>query len=553
MKVANKSHYYNLHTRQFNEVADTNSFIYDASRRLGYSQRLYWEFEYTKLKKGKAFFYTLTYNDAHIPYYLGMPCFSYKDIRLVTNGLITKELKRKYGCSMRYFIACETGEGKGSRGEGKNPHYHMILFVVPDNQYSTMPSDTAIRSLIRRVWHGSDQYVDYKNARFGIAREGDNLGVVDSIAALKYVSKYVLKDAYEVHLQTSVYDHFHAEIDRLTPSFSHLIYYYRYNVLLADNIPLHDLYYKFGLDHYCMYRRNTNVRDDLKDDLLLYYSKYAKLSAKVAFSQFMQWFNQYYKPMLLRQKMSYFNTNHSGKVRCSKSLGIYGVHRVQDIASNPTFSLPCVNGYEVKRPCLYYFRQLYYNKVKCSVTGNVLYRLNERGISLKKTILPSSINRLETRIRESMSIVNNNPYLGFDSSKNSRLNSLFHSDLCTEVLRRYCVYHLIYRYRYYDTSDFIALTSECDQYQYLQDYNHFLDEDRYLITYDYNIVSRINCSIRGCVSFDFHPAFYEYISTFQLIDYLLEFVSDYRSQCAKIKFQEKSDHQKRMNALKYNL
>lgn len=52
-----------------------------------YETRLYYEYLNCTNNDGQVFFFTLTYNDAHVPKYDGQPCFDYFDLRgLVTGG-----------------------------------------------------------------------------------------------------------------------------------------------------------------------------------------------------------------------------------------------------------------------------------------------------------------------------------------------------------------------------------------------------------------------------------------------------------------------------------
>lgn len=127
MLVENKTHYFSEYTRVYNALPDPNCFGIQSSKRMGYFQRLWFEYAYCRKVNGTCLFYTLTYNDKHIPQYRGHNCFSYADIRYITNGALSKWLLRHYGSKLLYFCACESGEGNGVRGKGNNPHYHFIF------------------------------------------------------------------------------------------------------------------------------------------------------------------------------------------------------------------------------------------------------------------------------------------------------------------------------------------------------------------------------------------------------------------------------------------
>ena len=94
MLVKNPTKYCSDYTKFYNVVPDKGSFGYESSIRLSYYQRLYYELEYTRKVNGICFFFTLTYCDNKVPKFLGRNVHSYKDVRLVTNGSISKVLLR---------------------------------------------------------------------------------------------------------------------------------------------------------------------------------------------------------------------------------------------------------------------------------------------------------------------------------------------------------------------------------------------------------------------------------------------------------------------------
>ena len=95
---------------------------------------------------------------------------------------------REYGSIFKYFIGAELGDGKGERGMHNNPHYHVLFFVEPDPKgqfpYVKITPDD-FRHLIKMYWQGFDEtrdgFRDYRLAKFGIAREGRNCGLVDGL------------------------------------------------------------------------------------------------------------------------------------------------------------------------------------------------------------------------------------------------------------------------------------------------------------------------------------------------------------------------------------
>lgn len=137
-----------------------------------------------------------------MPKKYGFNCFDYEDLRDLLTGGFRKYLLRHYGTTFKYFIGAELGDGKGSRGMHNNPHYHVLFFLESANNpkypYKVI-SPTDFRHLVRNYWQGFDEatdgYRDYNEAKYGIAREGENDGLVTDFRACAYVSKYVCKDA----------------------------------------------------------------------------------------------------------------------------------------------------------------------------------------------------------------------------------------------------------------------------------------------------------------------------------------------------------------------
>lgn len=121
-------------------------------------------------KRGMGFFYTLTYNDENLPYYHGIPCFSYDDIKLFIKRL-KERLRTKYKLNLTYLICSEYGHLR------QRPHYHVDFFI--DGQI--MP--WTFYNQVNEAWQK------------GFVYAGQNGGVISSSAGLLYVTKYVTKDS----------------------------------------------------------------------------------------------------------------------------------------------------------------------------------------------------------------------------------------------------------------------------------------------------------------------------------------------------------------------
>lgn len=148
------------------------------SQRDDWFIRCVYEWKSTGCRTG--FFYTLTFNNEHLPRYYGLPCFS--------KELVQKFLKRlrfrldKLHIKLKYLLVCEYGELRG------RAHHHVFFNLSREvNPYW----------FFRFV---QDSWVDGKGDSLGFVKPGDNVGLIDSYQGISYVTKYITKDF--AHLDT---------------------------------------------------------------------------------------------------------------------------------------------------------------------------------------------------------------------------------------------------------------------------------------------------------------------------------------------------------------
>lgn len=139
--------------------------------------RAYYEWLDCKNNGGISLFVTLTYNNFWIPQIqLGehiCNCFDKRDIQKFLDAL-RKVIKRKYQTDMpfRYLITSEYG------GNTHRPHYHLILF------FNGTFNEMWLRYQIRRLW------------KYGFIKYGkENRGIISDYRGIRYVVKYITKDA----------------------------------------------------------------------------------------------------------------------------------------------------------------------------------------------------------------------------------------------------------------------------------------------------------------------------------------------------------------------
>jgi hypothetical protein len=273
------------------------------------------------------------------------------------------------------------------------------------------------------------------------------------------------------------------------------------------------------------------------------------LNAKVAATQLNDWFINIWcvqKPLFELRK---FMNEHLGKPRCSKSLGEYGLKFVLDTDCFPSFSIPLADGYDIQKVSLYYYRKLYYDVYKCDVTGNVLYRLNQRGIQAHLNSFPQRIEQFVHTVKESLSIVSNQNLLQFEQYRVNDLYRQLSND--DDLLTKYAYYKHVYEFRCFNISDF-----SCNLFcpaSALSHYHDFITNDSYLFDWDYSTVytKRLHCK-QQYLDYSVHEEIKPFIRYFDFLDKLLDHVTEYRSECSKARFNEVAELRKKHNQTKYN-
>lgn len=164
-----------------------------ATKQLSWVTRMYFEWQHTLKCGGASYYYTLTYNNEHLPKKYGIPVFSKRDCQLFFKRL-RRNLERKgYRTDFKYFLVSEYGSEK------KRPHYHFILFYKQKLPIYLLEREIRHSWCVENDWH---QFM-------GNVKPGELGATVESIKALNYVTKYVMKDMlYENAMQeiSKLYD-----------------------------------------------------------------------------------------------------------------------------------------------------------------------------------------------------------------------------------------------------------------------------------------------------------------------------------------------------------
>lgn len=121
-----------------------------------------------------TYFDTLTYDDSNLPHYKDIPCFNRKDVKDFLKRLRTDLDRKGFGTNcFKYFLCSEYG------GKRHRPHYH-ILFFVKNPKLDVL---NLKHSINKSWWYGITDSILTTKKR-----------VVNNMAAINYVAKYVTKD-----------------------------------------------------------------------------------------------------------------------------------------------------------------------------------------------------------------------------------------------------------------------------------------------------------------------------------------------------------------------
>lgn len=144
-------------------------------KQLGWFVRCWYQHLGTLDQNGFTYYVTLTYNNDHLPKdAFGQACFSKPDVQKFIKRLRYNLDTYVKGCNFKYFLSSEYG------GKTHRPHYHALFFV------DKPISKGKFRILVRKSWNN------------GFVKPGKhNFGIVDSVGAIHYCAKYVVKDLYE--------------------------------------------------------------------------------------------------------------------------------------------------------------------------------------------------------------------------------------------------------------------------------------------------------------------------------------------------------------------
>lgn len=558
MRLRNRSNYFCPDSsRIFVRVASPYSWQSRKAKIEGYETRLYWEFKYCQEHDGQTFFYTLTYNDKSMPHintlsydkdgnpdFKQQNCFDYQDLVWLLNGGFKKQLLRKYGTNFKYFVGAELGEGAGSRGLENNPHYHVIFFLrsAQSAQYPYRKiTPLEFRHLVREYWQGRDEdtdgYFDYREARYGIAKEGsENLGLCTDFRAFVYCAKYVTKDVKLKKQEVAVENYLRNKYNKLYGNYPSDLLLRFYNEYLPT-IPVKR--------NECIDSTLLNPFDDTDAYIMNiihncgYETDYERFVDALVEEQ-------------VRLGMNEYRNRYCNKCRVSQGLGDYGLNFIRNMDDKPTIGIPDKKkGWKNRPLCLYYYRKVFTEVVKDAL-GNPIRVLNQEGFDYKNRRLHKEIELLKDKTFALIDSVDVDLYSkAISSDVNVDVDMAYHDFLEVfkdkqNIISRYAIYKLVYEDRFFSYSTdgqnrAVGFPSVDVDY----DFYRFSEPSYYKVDYKRFCVGDLLYSIcENYISYDAHPYFLRYTRFFAVFDLL----SDYLSVQTDIKNQREAEEQKRIRS-----
>lgn len=510
----------------------------------GYETRLYWQFRYCDEHDGQTFFYTLTYNDAHLPHYYKFSCFDYEDLRDLLTGGFYQNLLRNYGTKFKYFVSAELGDGKGERGMHNNPHYHVLFFLENANDrrypYKKITS-LEFRHLVRRYWQGFDEdtdgYHDYKEAKYGIAREGEeNLGKVVDFRAVEYCAKYVCKDvklkqneqklSNVVRFLTKRYYKFSEA------SYKKFLYEYIYP---HYNIPMDSKHTKWLYDDEQLCNlinpsiltiKGTNIKCDFN-----YYFVRDLINTEKLWNEYYDMVSEYVDEKV-KDAIRIWRNRYCNKCRISNGVGDYALEFIKD-KLNPVIQVPSETGFKNRPVSMYYYRKLFMDYNKDS-NGSVIYTLNTDGMLYKMNKLPKQIEKLVEVTKNNVYNVIKNPIL-YDKMRESdinienflsyeeflkKYNYLLNENKIEEIYKKYAEYKLVYEHRFFRFNiDRDSNTFNFPDIDVYGDYSRFLVPSFYSVSRNPLMLDTfLESTPENYMPYSQHPYFLQYLRFFSMFD-----------------------------------
>lgn len=534
--VKNNTHYFDPNrTRTKNTFINPRTYYHRQQKIEGYENRLYWEWKWCNENNGQTFYYTLTYNDKNVPKYNGENCFDYEDLRDLINGAFAKKLLRKYGTKFKYFISAELGDGKGKRGLHNNPHYHILFFLRDaENEkytYEKIPT-REFRKLVKNYWQGFDEeeeFKDYREAKKGIAKEGENEGLVTDYRAIQYCAKYVCKDVGLIKRENKIEQYYRLKYKKTVPT-NPETYELFWDEIIKSKYNIHTknekgkLIYKWNDKELFNLIRPKNIIYKPTDEKYIFQYAGDIINAKKLENEYKEFCNEIIERKI-KEKINEYRNRYCNKCRISHGVGDYALSHIKDLM-NPKIQIDTKKGVKARPINLYYYRKLYCNVIK-DKKGNNVYILNQLGMKYKNEELQRNINKMHDKALAQLSTLTEEKYNKIrQSSINTEcfmywneVKNFIENGNKEETIKRYCEYKLVYEGRFFEISN-----NGYPKIDICNDYNNFIKPTIGMVEYRNNPISNfMENGCKGYMAYNTHTYFLQYMQFFNLFDTLADY------------------------------
>lgn len=519
---------YNIKTKSLNpfarrkvRVSNPALYLSQLDRQRGFLMRNKYELKYCKLKGGVCYFVTFTYNDSSMLRFDGCNYINNISFRKLLVNHLYKVVSRKYGCFVRHFSVCELGEGKGSRGAGNNPHFHVLFYVYPGKDFKSLPSANQFIADCRSFWCGPDYSSKHPSQyTYGIVSYSrKHSPEVKHEGALIYVCKYVCKDSNFKQQSRQLYCKI---FDRLQ----------------------YCLDFSEGYDSRLAYPDCNLTLSDFHAQMTKIFMRSFDSSSIVAYLDAL--FAYFYSPLanqdihyLAKYAFRFLRTKMLPKVFISNGLGLYGLDFVKDW-NNPKLPISVNKKIKYFPIPLYLYRKKFCDVQKyCIVPGvfNTRYVPNREALDrfhfnfdYFRQRINSNVERLSNLFRDNVTlhISDINHFLsGIDIKPLVKSDLDLHS-ISEDILYKYAVYMLVYFGRSASVPRVNLLSLDEMFSSAFSDYQNFISQD--ILSPPQSILP-----VYDTVFVD--SAFYDYLDYFAVIDSLLLYISYFKDD----EYNEKND------------
>ncbi|UPW41409.1 replication initiator protein [Dipodfec virus UA06Rod_12] len=512
------------YNRYIYNVPSPNLYSTQLTRQRSFATRAMYEYEYTKLRNGVSYFVTFTFNDNSVIKLRGSNYCNNSSFRSFLVNKLYKTIERKYNCKVKYFCCGELGEGKGKRGYANNPHFHVIFYLTPTSQDSILPSEQTFFRLIRDYWESEDVTCNPRYYNYGIV-SGSKRGTsaLTSSDACGYVAKYVTKDKF--HYQ---------KLDELRNSVFRILFRFWQNM---DKLDMYD-FQQCDYDYLLIFHRFGKIQIDSTDSIYKYLLSLFLLFFNLNHSTFSHEINQLYE--LRDIATNYLKKYLLPKPFLSNGLGLYAMSQVRD------WSRPCLP-YKTGHGIQYFpIPQYIYRKKFFDVERYQLYNAKYDVIEYRTRYVPNEEHKklfgnyefFRTMFNRSFTKFVENFRINQNLSLDSIIEFLYSHKLIpkkptylppqalTSISLSTLFFYYIYK-NYYEGTTFTPSFIHINEPSNLEIILDHLHNDYINLKYESKIITSTDSTYLSPIpeSFPSDRYFAKYFPSFQIIDYLLTYLS----------------------------